>query len=198
MAAMRGAAGGPALPPAFEALIRWALPAVRAPGRARAFRGRRQRARMLACPASWGEGGHSRAGCPGPAGIAGPGTVAPAQGRCAPGTAHGQAPLAPFPSAAADPSWSPRRTIGIGTTITRRVLGRATLADHRRAAAQPAPGRHPGHGTLLHAGALVVDPQAIHVSEPGVGLRIRPAGLRTFSPSGPGRSCTRQGRRSRS
>ncbi len=48
--------------------------------------------RILACPASRGEGGHSRAGCQGPAGLPAPGTVTPARGLCAPGTAHGRAP----------------------------------------------------------------------------------------------------------
>ena len=42
---------------------------------------------MLACPASWGEDGSSRAGCPDPAGFPAPGTVAPARGLCAPGAA---------------------------------------------------------------------------------------------------------------
>ncbi len=46
--------------------------------------------RILPCPASRGEGGHSRAGCPGPAGIPAPGTVAPARGLCAPRTAYGR------------------------------------------------------------------------------------------------------------
>jgi hypothetical protein len=42
-----------------------------------------------------GEGGHSRAGCPGTAGLPAPGTAAPARGLCAPGTAHSRAPPAP-------------------------------------------------------------------------------------------------------
>jgi hypothetical protein len=79
---------------AFEALIRWALPPIRALAGAGLCGGRRQRARILACPASWGEGGHSRAGCPGPTGFSAPGTVAPARGRCAPGGGPCRAPLA--------------------------------------------------------------------------------------------------------
>ena len=42
------------------------------------------------CPASRGGVGHSRAGCPGPAGIPALGTVAPARGLCGPGTAYGR------------------------------------------------------------------------------------------------------------
>jgi hypothetical protein len=46
--------------------------------------------RILACPASWGQGGHSRAGRPGADGFPAPGTVAPARGLCAPGWAYGR------------------------------------------------------------------------------------------------------------
>jgi hypothetical protein len=75
--------------------VRWALPSVRASGQGQGtLRGPRSVRWISACPASWGEDGHSRAGCPGTTGLSAPGTVAPARGLCAPGTAHGRAPLA--------------------------------------------------------------------------------------------------------
>ena len=68
---------------------------------ARSFRpGRGSAGPTAACAAccharqAGARGGHSRAGCPGPTGFPVPGTVAPARGRCAPGTAHSRAPLA--------------------------------------------------------------------------------------------------------
>ena len=56
--------------------------------------------RMSACPASWGEGGHSRTGYPGPADSRHRERHAPPRGLCAPGTAY-------------DPVWRERgRVIG--------------------------------------------------------------------------------------
>jgi len=55
-------------------LIRWALPSVLASGEAKGLRGDGGSVRwMLTGPASWGEDGRSRAGCPDPAGIPGTG-----------------------------------------------------------------------------------------------------------------------------
>jgi hypothetical protein len=81
-------------PPAFEALIRRAPPPVRAPGRAGALRGRRQRAPHVGVPGKLGRGWPQPGRMPAADGIPGASTVAPARGRCAPGTAHGRAPLA--------------------------------------------------------------------------------------------------------
>jgi len=74
------------LPRRSKRLIRWALSSVRASGEATGVRrdGGSVR-RMLTCPASWGEDGHSRAGCPDPAGFLTPGTVAPRRGCVRPG-----------------------------------------------------------------------------------------------------------------
>ena len=117
--------------------------------------------RILAYPASRGEGGHSRAGCPGPTGIPAPGTVAPARGLCAPGTAHGRAPLASGCRGDAGEERSRAQVPGSGVLLRKaardgpviraagvsqprrcRVRRRQERCDRRRsAAAAYAPGR---------------------------------------------------------
>jgi len=83
------------LPRRSKRLIRWALPSAHASGRGYGGpAGDGSVRRMLTYPASGGEDGRSRAGCPDPAGDSGAGNGRARTGLCAPGMAHGRAPLA--------------------------------------------------------------------------------------------------------
>jgi hypothetical protein len=143
--------------------------------RTRFSRGGALRGSAAACadigvPGKLGRGGHSRAGCPGPTGFSAPGTVAPARGRCAPGTAHGRTPLAAGCRGDAGEERSraqvpgsgmlvrkaapgqPRVTRAAGVSRSRRCLARRRqeCSDQRRpTAAAYAPGRRTtGTGVL--------------------------------------------------
>jgi hypothetical protein len=81
----------------------------------------------LTCPASWGDDGHSRAGCPGRRDLPAPGTVAPARGCVRPGR----------------PTARPRWVRVTGVTLARSVRGHsfraAACCCRRRHGTAPTP-----------------------------------------------------------
>jgi hypothetical protein len=80
--------------------------------------------RISTCPAKLGRGRPQPGRMPGDDGIAGTGTVAPARGPCAPGTAHGRAPLATDCQGDAGEERSRTQLSGHGVLLQKAAPGR--------------------------------------------------------------------------